>query len=268
MDYLNRAAACFGDDIWQRIDEAAVNAARAVLTGRRFLTVDGPYGLGLTAVEIGEDGYCREPRPGEAGVVTSRAIAVPMVRRSFRLSIRRIESFLRQGQPLNLTAVAEAAEAVAKREEEVVYYGQQDFHLPGLLTVDGKAVHRIGDWSNTEQALDDVLAAVTTLDGNGFRGPYALALAPPLYNGLFHRYEGTEMTQLQHLRGLCELGVYKAPIHGGVLVDTRVGRIIIGQDLMAGYARQDGIHHELYLSESMVLLIEQPGAVCLLEPAT
>jgi len=265
VDYLNRSAAGFGDDIWQRIDEAAVHAARDVLTGRRFIPVDGPYGLGLTAVEAGEDGYCREPGHDEAGAVTSRAIAVPMLRRSFQLSIRRIESFRRQGQPLSLTVVAHAAEAVARREEEFIYYGQKDFQLPGLMTVDGKAVHRVGDWSNTEQALNDVLAAVTALDRNGYRGPYALALAAPLYNGLFHRYEGTELTQLEHLRRLCELGVYKAPISGGVLVDARVGRLIIGQDLMAGYARQDGIHHDLYLSESIVLLIEQPGAVCLLE---
>lgn len=267
MDYLNRAAAGFGDDIWERIDHAAVTAARDQLTGRRFLPVDGPYGLGLTAIEAGEDGYCREPAPGEAGAVTSRAIAVPMLRRNFQLSIRRIEGFRQLGQPLHLTAVNHAAEAVARREEEFIYYGQQDFHLPGLLTVDGKSVHRTGDWSKTQQALDDVLAAVSALDGNGFHGPYALALAAPLYNALFHRYEGTEMMQLEHLRGLCELGVYKASISGGVLVDARVGRLVIGQDLMAGYARQDGIHHELYLSESIVLLIEQAAAVCLLEAA-
>ncbi|HZC00948.1 MAG TPA: encapsulin, partial [Gammaproteobacteria bacterium] len=44
MDDLNRQLAPFGVEIWQRIDEAAVNAARDVLTGRRFLEVDGPYG--------------------------------------------------------------------------------------------------------------------------------------------------------------------------------------------------------------------------------
>lgn len=265
MDYLNRAAAGLSEDIWNRIDETAVNAARDLLTGRRFLPVEGPYGLGLTAIEVGEDGYCREPEPGEAGAVISRAISMPMLRRSFQLSIRRIEGFRNLGQPLHLTAVFDAAQAVARREEEFIYYGRDDFHLPGLLTVDGKAQHRIGDWSNTEQALNDVLAAVNKLDGNGFHGPYALALAPVLYNSLFHRYEDTELLQLEHLRSLCELGVYKAPVKGGALVDSRVGRIIIGQDLMAGYARQDGIHHELYLSESLVLLVERPGAVCLLE---
>ena len=63
MDYLNRRMAPFGEDIWKRIDESAINAARDVLTGRRFLEVDGPYGVGLTSVEVGHDDFCRQPSP-------------------------------------------------------------------------------------------------------------------------------------------------------------------------------------------------------------
>jgi uncharacterized linocin/CFP29 family protein len=70
------------------------------------------------------------------------------------------------------------------------------------------------------------------------------------------------MLQLQHLRRLCERGVYKAPIENGVLVDPRVGRLLIGQDLMAGYIGQDGVHYQLYVSESLVLMVEEPGAIC------
>jgi uncharacterized linocin/CFP29 family protein len=165
-------------------------------------------------------------------------------------------------QPLNITPIQDAAEAVALREEEFVYTGQKTFNLPGLLTAEGKNHHDGGDWTNIQQALEDVLAAVNILDGKRFRGPYALALSPTLYNGLFRLYPGTELLQLQHLRGLCERGVYKAPIEQGVLVDPRVGRIVIGQDLMAGYIGQDGVHYEMFLTESLVLMIEEPGAIC------
>ncbi len=262
MHYLNREAASFEPALWERIDAEASQAARAALTGRRFLDVDGPYGVGLTAVELGEDRYCRQPEADEAGAVLSRAISVPMLRRGFRLSIRRIEAALAGGQPLNLTAVADAAEAVARREEQFIYYGQKDFGLAGLLTADGHNEHRGGNWGSTEDALNDVLAAVNLLDSAGFHGPYALALSAGHYNSLFRRYEGTDMLQLEHLRRLCELGVFKAGIEGGVLVDPRVGRLIIGQDLMTGYSAQDGIHHELYVSESLVLMVEEPKAIC------
>ena len=262
MDYLNRRMAPFGEAIWKRIDEAAVNAARDLLTGRRFLEVDGPYGVGLTSVEVGHDDFCRQPTPEEAGAVMGRAISLPMLRKELHLSIRRIAASSDMGQPLNLTPVEDAAEAVARREEEFIYYGQPDFHLQGLLTAEGRAHHDGGNWGNINQALDDVLAAVNILDARNFRGPYALALAPALYNGLFRLYAGTEMPQLEHLRRLCQRGVYKAAIVGGVLVDPRVGKLIIGQDLMAGYIGQDGVHYQLYVTESVVLRLDEPRAIC------
>jgi len=113
MEYLNRSAAPFGEDVWKRIDEAAVSAARDVLTGRRFLEVEGPYGVGLTSVEVGNDDYCRQPGPEEAGAVMGRALSVPMLRKGFQLSIRRIAAYREMGQPLNLAPVQTAAEAVA-----------------------------------------------------------------------------------------------------------------------------------------------------------
>jgi uncharacterized linocin/CFP29 family protein len=262
MDYLNRGHAPFSDEIWGEIDGAAVKAARERLTGRRFLEIEGPYGIGLTAIETAADDFCREPRPEEAGAIMGRAVSVPMLRKSFRLSIRRIAAHLEMGQPLDLSAVEDAAEAVADREEEFVYKGQPAFNLPGLLTVEGRLEVAGGDWSAIDRALQDVLAAVTRLDEAGFRGPYALALAPALYNGLFRLYPGTDVMQLEHLRRLCTRGIYKAPIEGGVVVDPRLGVLIIGQDLRSGFANQDGVYYHLHLTESLVLRIDDPKAIC------
>ncbi len=262
MGYLNREAAPFDAALWDAIDSEAVKAARDRLTARRFLEVDGPYGVGLTAIEVGTDGYCRQPTPSEAGAVVGRAISVPMLRREFALSIRRVQGHLAMGQPLSLIPVSDAAEAVARREEEFIYYGQEEFGLSGLLTAQGRHELVHGNWMQVDQALGDVLNAVNELDASGFHGPYALALSPGLYNELFRRYEGTDMLQLEHLGRLCQLGVFKAEIDGGVVVDPRVGRIVVGQDLAAGYADQDGIHYRLHLTESVVLMVEEPEAIC------
>jgi uncharacterized linocin/CFP29 family protein len=262
MSYLNREQAPFGDGVWDLISKAAVDAARARLTGRRFLDVDGPHGTGLTTIEVGNDGYCRQPRADEAGAVIGRAISVPMLRKSFRLSIRRIAAYLENGMPLDLAPVEDAAEAVAAREEEIVYTGQADFGLDGLLTAKGRKHIDAGDWSSLDQVLNDVIAAVTELDDGGFRGPYALVLAPGLYNGLFRHYPGTNLLQLEHLRRLFMGGIYKASIEGGVVVDPKVGPLIVGQDLSAGCIGQDGIHYDLYLSESLVLRLDSPEAIC------
>lgn len=262
MAYLNRASASFPSALWTHIDNAVAHAARDRLTGRRFLEVDGPYGVGLTSLELGADDFCRQPAPNEAGAVVSRAIAVPMLRKSFGLSVRRLQGHLEMGLPLDLTPAEDAAEAVAHREEEFIYYGQPEFGLDGLLTVAGRHEIPAGEWGKVEQALDDVLVAVGQLDDEGFSGPYALALSPRRYNTLFRRYEGTDMLQLEHLKRLCELGVYKARIEGAVVVDPHVGRIVVGQDMMTGYSAHDGIHYQLFVSESLVLQIDEPKAVC------
>ncbi len=262
MDYLHRDQAKLPGSFWREIDEAAVRAARDRLTGRRFLDLEGPFGVGITSIEVGNDDYCRTPAEGEAGAVMGRAISVPMLRKSFHLSIRRIAAHLENGQPLDLKPAEDAAEAVADREEDFIYRGQPDRHMAGLLTQEGRLTVEGGDWSAVERALADVLAAVTHLDEAGYRGPYALALAPALYNGLFRLYPGTDIVQLEHLRRLCTRGIYKAPIEGGVVVDPSLGKLILGQDMRAGYISQDGVHYQLFLSESIVLRIDEPAAIC------
>ncbi len=266
MGYLNRSQAPFGDAIWELIDAAAVDAARSRLTARRVLDVDGPYGPGLTTIEVGNDGYCRQPAPDEAGSVIGRAVSVPMLRKSFKLSVRRLAAYLENGMPFDLAPVEDAAEAVAAREEETVYTGVPGFGLEGLLTAEGRSHVDGGDWSDLDQVLADVVAAVTKLDDTGLRGPYALVLSPALYNGLFRRYPGSNLLQLEHLRRLFDRGVHKASIEGGVVLDPRVGPLIVGQDLEAGYIGHDGIHYELYLSESIVLRLDDPEAICTITP--
>ncbi|MBK1650564.1 encapsulin [Rhabdochromatium marinum] len=71
--------------------------------------------------------------------------------------------------------------------------------------------------------------------------------------------------QVDHLRRLREAGLYKAPIEGAVLVDPRVGELKVGQDLRVGFAASDGIHLKLFISESLVFLLNEPQAICTLE---
>lgn len=262
MDHLAREQVSFPDALWSRIEAAAVSAARDRLTARRFLPLEGPFGIGLTAIECGDDRILRQPRADEAVSVMARTQPVPAIRHIFRLSIRRIAAYLEQGQPLDLSPAEDAAEAVADREEELIYRGEPDLHLPGLLGCEGHLEIAAGDWGAIERALDDVLAAATRLDEAGHRGPYALALAPALYNGLFRLYPGTDVLQLEHLRRLCTAGIFKAQIEGALLVDPRAGTLILGQDLQAGYVGQDGIYYQFYLAESIALRVDDASAIC------
>jgi uncharacterized linocin/CFP29 family protein len=249
-------------ELMNRIEEAAVAAAREILSGRRIIDVEGAYGTGLTTVEVGNDDRCREPGPEEASAVVSHALSVPMIYRRFAISKRRIAAFQETGQPLNLRVAEDAAQAVAAREEDFIYYGQSDFRLGGLLTVDGRQNVKAGNWDNVDEVLGDVITAVNVLDGRGYRGPYGLALAPELYNNLFRRYAGSDVLQIEHLKRLCTRGIVKAAIEGCVLVARDVGSLVIGQDLQVSHLTSDAAHEQFAVSESLVLKIEAPDAIC------
>jgi uncharacterized linocin/CFP29 family protein len=257
-----RVSGVVTSELMNRIEEAAVAAAQEILSGRRIIDVEGPYGTGLTTVEVGNDDRCREPGPEEASAVVSHALSVPMIYRRFAISKRRIAAFQETGQPLNLKVAEDAAQAVAAREEDFIYHGQSDFRLGGLLTVDGRQNVKAGNWDNVDQVLGDVITAVNVLDGRGYRGPYGLALAPELYNNLFRRYAGSDLLQIEHLKRLCTRGIVKAAIEGCVLVARDVGSLVIGQDLQVSHLTSDAAHEQFAVSESLVLKIEAPDAIC------
>src|SRR5438309_1690090 len=261
-----RSPGTITSELLARIEDAGVAAAREILSGRRIVDVEGPYGVGLTTVEVGNDDRCRQPGPEEANAVVSRALSVPMIYRRFAISKRRIAAFQERGQPLNLKVVEDAAQAVAVREEEFIYQGQTDFHLSGLLTAEGRHNLEGGNWENVDEVLDNVISAVNILDGKGCRGPYGLALAPELYNNLFRRYPGSDLLQIEHLKRLCTRGIVKAQIEGGVLVAKDVGSIVLGQDLQIAYLSPDAAHENFAVTESLVLKIEAPDAICTITP--
>src|SRR5919106_2424615 len=256
----------FSSELMEKIEEAAVSAARDILSGRRIIDVEGPYGLGLTALEVGNDEMCRQPRPEEASAVVSHALSLPMIYRRFSVSKRRIAAFEDLRLPLNLKMVEDAAQAVAMREEEFIYHGQPEFHLQGLLTADGRNSLDGGNWNNVDEVIDNVIAAVNILDEKGYRGPYGLALAPPLYNNLFRRYPGSDILQIEHLKRLCTGGITKAPIDNGVLISKDVGSIVLGQDLQISYLSPDAAHENFAVTESVVLKIDAPDAICTITP--
>ncbi|MBA2492139.1 MAG: encapsulin, partial [Gammaproteobacteria bacterium] len=138
MRYLNRESNPLPAQVWNEIDNAAVQAMREVLSARRFMDLEGPYGVGMTSLEVGADDFCREPADDEAAAVLSRAISVPMLRKNFKLSIRQVEAHLHMGQRFESSPIEDAAEAVARREEDFIYNGSPSFGVEGLLTARGR----------------------------------------------------------------------------------------------------------------------------------
>ena len=117
MNELERGEAPFSGRVWQEIDRAVQAVREANCTVRRFLEVDGPYGMGLTSVSGDEqilspsvsgpksvdwnvtpwsEGSWRELPVGVGAgtyLVSNPTRPVPMIVSDFYLGMRAIEAF-------------------------------------------------------------------------------------------------------------------------------------------------------------------------------
>ena len=258
VDALGRDAAPIGSALWERLDQAMVGVATSQLAGRRLLEVRGPFGLGLKDLALPDEEL------GE-GLQVSGALPLVLIQRSFVLSTRDLAAYEREPTSMNLGPLVEAALAVARLEDEVIFNGTA--RAGGLLTTEGVASVALPSWDEAGSATQTVIAAATELDDNGFHGPYTLALAPARYNALLRRLDNGLVTELQAVREVATDGVVKAPLlgDGGVLVATGgyFAHIVLGQDMSLGFVgpTADG-RLEFTISESLALRVLQPGAVC------
>jgi len=264
--YLARGDAPFGASIWKALDTAMIGAAKSQLVGRRLLEIEGPFGLGLKTVPMG-DAIVTPGKSGAPDIAASKAIPLALIRTTFTMAARDLASFEREGLALDLGSVAQAAMDCARLEDDLIFNGSKALDVPGLLGAAGNKV-QLSAWENEGDAAADIIKAVTALDDSGFHGPYALALAPRRYNLLFRRYRQGNQTEMQHLQSIVTDGIFKAPIlkDGGVLLN--VGRafasLVLGQDMMLGFVGPAENDLEFSISESLALRIRQPKAICVL----
>jgi uncharacterized linocin/CFP29 family protein len=266
--FLHRDDAPFSEKVWEKIDQAVVEAAKSQLCARRLLRTEGPYGLGLKSLP-GPDREIAETAAEGVTLVVSSAAPVPAIQSEFALSARDVAAFEETGLPLDLRAAVAAALSCARQEDALLFSGAKALGVEGLLTAKATQSLKLKPWDEVGSAANDLIQAVTVLDKAGFHGPYALALTPSLYNLLFRRYPQGNTTEIEHLRTVVTEGIVKAPAinAGGVLIASgrQFASIVLGQDLMTGFVGPSGRNYELVVSESLALRLAEPAAVCVLK---
>jgi uncharacterized linocin/CFP29 family protein len=260
--YLGREDAPIGSEIWSVLDNTVTEAAKSVLAGRRLLYTEGPYGLGLKSVPM-------QDYRTEGGLIASSFLPLYFIQNNFLLSKRDLAAYEREGVPINTGVVARAAIDTATQEDRLIFFGAPGSQ--GLMTAGkdrGASEYVLKSWDEVGKAADEIIGAITLLDKAGFHGPYTLALAPSRYNLLLRRYPYGN-TELEHIITMVTDGVYKAPVldSGGVLMASgrQFASVILGQDMMTGFIGPVGENLEFSISESLALMIREPGAICVLK---
>jgi len=247
-DYLMRDAAPLTDEEWAHLDKVVVETARRFLVGRRFVEIHGPYGAGLETVPVGT---------GEG----RKHIELTGIEESFMLYWRDIEASRQMGVHLELGLAAQAAMACARAEDELIF--------DGFLKAANTSV-ALGDWTQVDAPLANVVEATQKLFADGFFGPYAVVLSPVLYTQTQRVSRGMGRTVGKLIAEVADGGMFRSALlkdGQGLVVSLGAYNfdLVVGQDLITAYQGNEGLDHSFRVLEMLALRIKRPGAICKLE---
>lgn len=270
MDYLSRESAPFSEALWDKIDGAVVESARRNLVGRRFLPVFGPIGAGAQSITIDSQ---KKREIFEDGIVRTEGrqyTEIPQVYDDFILLWRDIEASGREDYPVDVSSAMTAAESVARREDKLIFFGNQALGLTGFINAPHVNKIKRGDWTTGETAFADIAKGLTKLNDKGFLGRYALVLSPDLYLDLQRIQPGTGLMEIDRVSAMVEGRVFRAPVLGikkAVLVccEPQYMDLVIGQDIQAAYLELVDLNHHMRVLETVLPRLKEQEAVVVFE---
>jgi len=267
VNHLRRDLAPISDAAWEEIDSEAKRSLTNFLAARRLVDFDGPLGWTTTCVATGRTNPIDDLG---AGVTASARRARPLVelRVPFVLSRAELDAVDRGARDVDLDPVIDAARHIALAEDTLVFDGNDELMVTGL--VDGSPHDSIAITDDYGSFPALVAKAVTTLRTAGVDGPYGVALGTQCYTGVIETTEKGGYPVLEHLRLIAGGPLIWAPaINGSAVVSLRGGdyRITSGQDLSVGYLDHDAESVTLYFEESITFSNDAPEATVALRYA-
>ena len=272
MNFLSRESAPFSSDLWNKIDDAVVNAARRVLTGRKFLTLYGP--LGAEALSVPIDDLSRRGLVEEDGLLVKNGARtyseLPLLYSDFTLYWRDLENSLKNGLPLDLSAAVEAAVTCAKKEDEFIFFGSEALGYKGLLTAAGTSHIKRSDWSIGENPFADIAKGIELLTEKGFVGRLALVLSPNLYTQLQRIQPGTGRMEIERVSALVDGNIFRTPVLGtdrAILVCAEAQNVdlAVGLDFSTAYLELKDLNHSLRILETVLPRIKRSDAIVIFD---
>ncbi len=264
-DILMRDDAPLSAEQWQQVDATVRETVGQVLIGRRMLDLYGPLGFGAYTVPL--YAYSRdETTPVRAEI--KRQLPMVTLMKKFIIAVKDLE-LMNAGQPFDIGPIATAATNMALAEDRLIFHGDEEEGVAGLLTTEGRTTLPLSDWDDEGQALADISAATAELVSAGFYGPYFVAMHPTRASKL-HRVHGKRgILEIELLERQAQGGVFTSPVMPKDQVILLAGQatyvdLAIGMDTSVGFIETADLEHLFRLMETLALRIKQPGAICTL----
>ncbi len=266
MDYLARNTVDLPQDLWDKIDQCVEETAARSLVARRFLDLYGPLGPAFQGIqidtaeagEVAEDGYIK---------TNGRRFAeLPAVYEDFILSWRDLEAREKNGLPLDLTVVKQAARQLALKEDRLIFFGNEFLATDGLLNADGVTHLVREDWGEGENAFTQIAQGIAMLSGQYLIGRYVLVVSPDVYAELFRIQPQLGRTEAERLSELLGGNLYNAPVLGNnkavlLCAEAENMDLVIGKDMETAYLETLELNHRFRILETVALRLKNKDAV-------
>jgi len=258
--------------------QAAVQEVRRTVVGRRLVALFGPLGAGVESVPletIKKDSSAEidlEGKPDTHPIGTHEKetyIRVPILYKDFLLHWRDVKWSQDMNAPLDMTNAIRAAHKVGDAEDGLIFNGNKELGIHGLLNYPGSLKVKGGDWKVPNEPVKDVYAAIAKLLEADHHFPYALVTSLDMYEALLKPVKESPALELEQVGKICEDGVMWSPqIPAGTAALVSTGAqnfdIAVAEDLQIAYLGPTDMNYRFRVYESLVLRVKRPSAVCVI----
>lgn len=262
MNHLLRSHAPITEAGWHAIDQEARERLVPALAARRLVDFSGPKGWQHSASNLGRV-RALEGEPVKGIEARQReALALVELRAPFTVSREELRAIDRGATDTDFEELDAAAARIAVAENLIAFHGLPSAAIAGIAECSSHPAIEVGA-SAFERYPGHVAQAVEMLLSAGIDGPYALALGPDSYAGVFQASEHGGYPLIEHLRKIVTGSIVWAPgLTGAIVLSMRGGdfQLDCGQDLAVGYESHDGERVSLYIEESISFRVSTPEA--------
>ena len=139
---------------------------------------------------------------------------IPQLFEDFTLLWRDIENSEKTGIPIDFSSAMVATQVLAKKEDELIFFGNDFLGQEGLLNASGIAKATRSEWTDGENAFMDVSSGLAAFRSKGIIGRYYLILSPDLFVQLQRIQPALGMMEADRISKMLNGNLINAPILG------------------------------------------------------
>lgn len=260
MNHLRRDMAPISTTAWAAIDDEIRRALPTFLSARRLVDFSGPHGWECSSVDLGRTEPVQQLANG-VEVAERQSLPLYELRREFEIELREIDAIDRGAKAIDLEPAVDAARAIARVEDDLVFNGQSTAPASGITVA--SSAHALALELDASQIPAAAAAAVDALRERGVGGPYGVALGSDCHGAVMTRTDDGYPV-LEHLRLVLDDGpIVAVPVIDGALVLSLRGgdfELVVGEDFSVGYRGHTDTTVRFVLEETMVFRANGPDA--------